>query len=83
MRDDAVTTFICLKSCLWLEFSNFLLNTSDALLLFVKIYFHWVMNLIYCIADICQKLSADVKQREWLVACNSHRVCINYGLDIS
>ena len=36
MRDDAVTTFICLKSCLWLEFSNFLLNTSDALLLFVK-----------------------------------------------
>ena len=74
MSDDAVTTLVCLKFCLWLEFSNFLLNTSDTLVLFVKVYFHCVMNLIYCIADICQKLSADVKQREWLVACNSHRV---------
>ena len=26
--------------------------------------------------DICQKLSADVKQREWLVACCTHKVCI-------
>ena len=27
-------------------------------------------------SDICQKLSADVKQREWLVACCTHKVCI-------
>lgn len=24
--------------------------------------------------DICQKLAADVKQREWLVACCTHKV---------
>ena len=28
-------------------------------------------------SDICQKLSADVKQREWLVACCTHKVCMN------
>ena len=31
--------------------------------------------LLFFSSDICQKLAADVKQREWLVACCTHKVC--------
>jgi len=35
------------------------------------------LYLLFSSSDICQKLSADVKQREWLVACCTHKVCEN------
>ena len=33
-----------------------------------------LINVIPFFSDICQKLAADVKQREWLVACCTHKV---------
>ena len=34
------------------------------------------LMVLFSFLDICQKLSADVEQREWLVACSTHKVCI-------
>lgn len=37
---------------------------------------HFTVDILKEMTNICQKLSADVKQREWLVACNSHRALV-------
>ncbi|KAK2562007.1 Serine/threonine-protein kinase Nek10 [Acropora cervicornis] len=37
---------------------------------------HFTVDILKEMTNICQKLSADVKQREWLVACNSHRALL-------
>lgn len=37
---------------------------------------HFTVDILKEMTNICQKLSADVKQREWLVACNTHKALV-------
>lgn len=36
----------------------------------------FTVDILKEMTNICQKLSADVKQREWLVACNTHKALV-------
>lgn len=53
----------------------FVTQYCENISIFVLQASHFLMGLL-SFSDICQKLSADVKQREWLVACCTHKVCI-------
>ena len=54
----------------------FLVYSTVKILAFLFYKIPIFLMALLSFSDICQKLSADVKQREWLVACCTHKVCI-------